>query len=1040
VTMFQEYLERVCSTARQGDAREESYYSALEKLLQEFARSENINDSHVTSQPKKTSAGNPDFRLWKGKYQILGYIEAKTPDQDLNVIEKTEQVARYKSTFPNFILTNFVEFRFYREGVRIETAAISDASSIYDNKRIQIQNQDALNRLLQKFFSFPFPSITSARFLALELAKRTRFLRDEVVAEELREEAKIGTGRILGFYDAFQKYLIRGLTKDQFADLYSQTITFGLFTSRMRCDGEFSRKLAVYDIPHSIGILREMFEFISLGDLPAQLEWIVDDIAIVLANVNVKKIFSEFYENHRGDDPVFHFYETFIAEYDPKERERRGVYYTPKSIVSYIVRSLDEILKEKFIVEDGLADNDVKILDPAAGTLTFVSEAIRQALADFVSKYGEGAIEGFVKEHIMKDFYAFELMIAPYSVGHLKFSFLLDELGYDFRNESIKFYLTNTLELEDIAQTSLPGMASLAEESRKAGEVKKKIPIWVILGNPPYSGISANKGKWISKLIEDYKYCDGKPLDEKNPKWLQDDYVKFIRFAQWKINHLEKGVIGFITNHSYIDNPTFRGMRNHLMNCFDEIYVINLHGNALKRERAPDGNKDENVFDIRQGVAISFFVKNKKYRKTHSICRVFSSDIWGSRDEKYNWLDAHVLKTTDWKEIHPHSPFYLFVPRDESNAEIYDEFWKVTDLFPKNSVGVVSSRDKFVIDFDESVLKNRIETFRNPSVTDQVISDTFMLKDKSGWKLASARKKVFDDKNWDKHFFKITYRPFDNRTIFYHPELIERDRKEVMKHLLRGNIGLVWTRPMSPRFTFSVLVSETLIDQCAVGNKTAGAGISYVAPLFLHNHKSKANIEPSLLKLLKKSYGNQIEQYPESILYYAYAVLYSNIFRNKYNEFLKVDFPRVPFTNDAILFKSLSELGEKLVNLHLLKSDSLNCPLVKFEGKGNTTIEKVEFDVTRQLVNINENQYFTGIKQDLWNYQIGGYQVLRKWLEDRKNREMTIEDIKQYAKIVMALQETIEIQSQIDGLYPQIEKSLISLKKNSEVRLDKYKT
>jgi len=404
-----------------------------------------------------------------------------------------------------------------------------------------IENREDFQDLIEKFLSFSYPSITSAQILAKELAKRTRFLRDEVIAEELSEEEKNGIKRILGFYEAFQKYLIRGLTKKQFADLYSQTIVYGLFASRMRCEGDFNRKLAVYDIPRSIGILKEMFEFISLGDLPFQLEWIVDEICNVLANVDVKGIFSEYYQSKKGEDPVFHFYETFLAEYDPEERERRGVFYTPKPVVSYIVRSIHTILKEKFGLEDGLADDKVTILDPAAGTLTFVAEAIREAVNEFTSKYGEGGKKEFIKEHILKNFYAFELMVAPYTVGHLKVSFLLEELGYRLQDEEVKFYLTNTLELEDIEQTSLPGMASLAEESRKAGEVKKKTPILVILGNPPYSGLSANKGKWITELIEDYKYVDGKPLGEKNPKWLQDDYVKFIRFAEWKINQVEKG-------------------------------------------------------------------------------------------------------------------------------------------------------------------------------------------------------------------------------------------------------------------------------------------------------------------------------------------------------------------------------------------------------------------------------------------------------------------------------------------------------------------
>src|SRR4030065_744286 len=385
-------------------------------------------------------------------------------------------------------------------------------------------------------------------------------------------------------------------------------------------------------IPRTIGILRDVFRFVSLGDLPRQMEWIIDDISDVLATTNVYKILDEYFNKHKGKDPIVHFYETFLAEYDPKTREKVGVYYPPEPVVSYIVRSLHHVLKEHFKRSDGLAGEPVPVLDPAAGTLTFLAEAAKLAVEEFVSKYGEGAKANFIRNHILKNFYAFELMMAPYAVGHLKMSFLLEELGYKLqKDDRFKLYLTNTLEMEELAQTSLPGMASLSEESHLAGKVKRERPILVILGNPPYSGHSANKGDWIKDQIETYKKVDGKPLGEKNPKWLQDDYVKFIRFAQWKIDQIGEGVLGFITNHSYLDNPTFRGMRQSLTDSFDEIYILDLHGNSLKKEQWPDGSKDENVFDIQQGVAIAFFIKYKDEDKPH---KVFHSEIYGLREEK----------------------------------------------------------------------------------------------------------------------------------------------------------------------------------------------------------------------------------------------------------------------------------------------------------------------------------------------------------------------------------------------------------------------
>jgi len=1036
--MLEQYLKKILEVARRGDAREESFYSALETMLMEFAISKNRQDVYVTSQPKKTDAGNPDFRVWDGKQRIVGYIEAKTPDKNLDDIEKTEQVKRYKTTFPNFVLTNFFELRLFRDGLIVDKVRIADPMTIYSLKGTPfIENEEQFENFLEKFFSFSFPSITSAQPLAVELAKRTRFLRDEVIAEELREEERNGLGKILGFYEAFQKYLIRGLTKEQFADLYSQTITYGLFASRMRCEGEFNRKLAVYDIPRSIGILREMFDFVSLGELPPQLEWIVDEISNVLANVDVKKIFSEFYRNKKGEDPVFHFYETFLAEYDPEERERRGVYYTPKPVVSYIVRSLRAILKKKFSLDDGLANEGVTVLDPAAGTLTFITEAIEKSVAEFVSRYGEGGKEGFIREHIMKDFFAFELMIAPYTIGHLKASFLLDELGLKLKDEKMKFYLTNTLELEDIEQTSLPGMASLAEESRKAGEVKKRVPILVVLGNPPYSGISANMGKWITGLIADYRYVDGKPLGERNPKWLQDDYVKFIRFAEWKISQVEKGVIGYITNHSYLDNPTFRGMRQHLMKSFDEIYVLDLHGNSLKREKCPDGSSDENVFDIRQGVSITFFVKKQK--DSSKDCKVFHSERWGLREEKYEWLLSHDMDTTDWKEIYPHTEFYLFVPRDESLLDVYRNYSKVTEVFPINGVGMTTARDKFITDLDKKSLINRILLFKKSKYDDEKLHIRFRINKKKGWSIRKAwdELQTIQDKDLEKYVLPVLYRPFDVRWIFYHDALVWRTVKRIMSHMIKNNLAMCVGRAgqvVGLERPWNVVYCSGFIMDFNLFYRGGSADL----PLYLyHNQDRKPNINKIFFKHLESSYNKACSA--ERILYYTYSILYSDIYRNKYAEFLKTDFPRVPFTADYELFNKLAQLGKKLVDLHLMRSELLAQPIAKFQGTGDNKIGRPVYDEKKGRVYINETQYFEGVEREIWEYQIGGYPILYKWLKDRKGTKLSLGDIKHYCRVVTALEHTTKIQDEIDKLYPDVEKGIIEFKEiKQNASLDEY--
>jgi len=1032
--MLKVYLKRIFDTAQHGDAREESYYSGLEELIKNYAESVGKKKTHTTTLPKKTEAGNPDFRIWDGRQHIIGYIEAKPPTEDnLDYIEETEQLKRYRHTFPNLILTNFFEFRLYRDGQLIERVQVARPFIVHKLKTVPpVEKAPEFLNLLEQFFAFSLPKSYSAKTLAIELAKRTRFLKDQVIAEELKEEAEKGSGHILGFYEAFQKHLISGLTKEDFADLYAQTITYGLFAARTRSENGFSRKLAFDCIPPTIGILRDVFRFISMGDLPQRMEWIVDDISQVLAVADVKQILHIYFHEGKGKDPIIHFYETFLAEYNPAERERRGVYYTPEPVVSYVTRSLHMILKEYFNRADGFATKSVTVLDPAGGTLTFPAEASKLAVDEFVEKYGCGGRSSFIEHHILKNFYAFELMMASYAVGHLKMSFLLEELGYHLKKEDrFKLYLTNTLEMEELAQSKLPGMSSLAEESQLAGKVKKETPILVILGNPPYSGHSSNIGDWISKEIKAYYQVDGKPLGEKNPKWLQDDYVKFIRFAQWKIDQAGEGVLGFITNHSYLDNPTFRGMRQSLMTSFDHIYLLDLHGNSLKKEKCPDGSEDKNVFDIRQGVAIGLFIKQKGLKK-----KVVHAERWGLREEKYEWLLSNDLNTTKWQPIKPKSDLYLFVPRDEATLDQYNQHPKVTEIFPENSVGIVTSRDSFVIDFDKEALKRRITMFRDTKkMPDDIIRQTFGLKDKTNWQLELARKMVAKDEEWDKAITKILYRPFDEQWIFYHDEVIERSRKEVMRHMMQENFGLILPRRVELEGGWQhALATNLLVEHVTVSLKT----IDYVFPLYLYPdtdkkdlfsgtefHHKKPNLNPSLLTALSKTYGKKPT--PEEIFYYIYAVLYAPNYRTRYAEFLKTDFPRVPFTKSHKLFVEMGKLGKQLVDLHLLKSSALEKPATRFQGKGDNRMDKQRYDENEQRVYINASQYFERVEEDVWDYQIGGYQVLDKWLKDRKGRILSLEDIKHYCRIATALQKTIGIQEDLDNLYAKIESEIIPL-------------
>lgn len=1030
------YLGEIAAIHERGDAREETFYPALEKLIRQVAHS--LDKSvDVTMMPKKTEAGNPDFRIWDGQAKIIGYIEAKRPETDLDDVEKSEQVQRYLDTFPNLILTNFLEFRFYRDKLLIDRVSIGRQHTLVKvGTKPVLENPDQCRQLLEKFLSFTFPRGLDARKLALELAKRTQFLRDQVVIEELKEASPDSHNPILGYFQVFKKYLIIDLTVEGFADYYSQTITYGLFAARTRCTGEFHRKNAIDFIPQTIGLLHDLFDYISLGQPPEQFVWIIDDISEVLASVDVQAILNQFYREGKGEDPIVHFYETFLGEYDPRLREKRGVYYTPESVVSFIVRTVNQILKEKFDRPDGLADLHIKVLDPAAGTLTFITEAAKLALEEYTQKYGQGGKESFIRSHLLENFYAFELMMAPYAIGHLKMSYILEEMGFKLpKDERFKLYLTNTLEMEDIEQSDIPGIATLSAESRLAGKVKKQAPILVILGNPPYSGHSSNIGAWISAEIRKYYRVDGKPLNEKNPKWLQDDYVKFIRFAQWKIDQNGEGVLGFITNHSYLDNPTFRGMRQSLMKSFDEIFLLDLHGNALKKERCPDASKDENVFDIRQGVAIALMIKKKKKAPATNECLLRHADLWGLREEKYSWLKNNDKNTVPWQTLNPKPEFYLFTPRNESLENEYRAFVKITDIFPVYSVGIVTARDDLTIHETPEKVSRTVTHFSSlPPEDARAIYN--LGPDARDWQVQLAQQDLIASGLKQENIVPILYRPFDTRYTYYtgiSRGFLCRPRPEVMKNMINDNLGLIFHRREELKIKYAhFLITDNIIEHCCLSIKTT----CYISPLYIYPDKAKKdlfshlgedqdrrpNIHTRIYDLLRKA-SYKPSATPEQIFYYIYAVLYSNTYRDKYAEFLKTDFPRIPFTREQKLFIDLGQWGKKLADTHLLKAPELEQTFARFEGQGDSRVEKVKY--AEELVWINDRQYFSAITPEIWAYQVGGYQVMNKWLKDRKGRALTLQDIRHYIRIARALQLTIDYQHQIDALYPQVEFTLI---------------
>ncbi len=1045
-TIFLTYSENLAAVARQGDAREESFYPALADMLADIARAR--THVHVTTLPKPTEGGNPDFRLWNGTDRIIGYVEAKKPTEDrLDIIEDSEQLRRYRSTFPNLILTNFLEFRLYRNGERVDTVLAARPIVLNALRTTPpLENQDELSALLDRFLDFALPQTFTAESLAVELAKRTRLLRD-VIGEQFRQE-KDAPGVLAGFFEAFQTYLIGSLTPEEFADLFAQTITYGLFAARIRAGDRFNRRAAFDHIPHTIGVLRDLFRFISLGDLPDPLAWCVDDIAEVLAVADAPGILNSYYREGKGGDPIVHFYETFLAQYDPGERERRGVYYTPESVVGYIVRSLHGLLKTEFDQRDGLASDGVTLLDPAAGTMTFVARAAQQAVAEFESKYGSGGRADFIRQHILKNFYALELMMAPYAVGHLKMSFFLEELGHGLTDdERVPFYLTNTLDGEEVKQINIPGLSALAEESRLAGEVKKEKQILLILGNPPYSGHSSNKGKWIRGLIDEYKQVDGKPLGEKNPKWLQDDYVKFLRFAQWKIEQAGRGVVGMITNHSYLDNPTFRGMRRSLMHTFDDIYILDLHGNALKRETCPDGSLDQNVFDIRQGVAIAFFVK-RGVQQTEAI--VHHAECYGTRESKYEWLDSHDSDRTEWQRINPVSPFYMFILRDEKLEAGYHRFISVPEVFPVNSVGIVTARDRLTIRWSEQEAWDTVRAFSG--IDPELARQGYELgKDARDWKVTLAQKDLRDSGPFREHVVPILYRPFDVRYTYYTSQsrgFLCMPRPEVMRHMLAGeNLALCVGRQghVVGAGEWNLIYCSQSIEDFNLFYRGGNVNFPlYLYPtadrsdLFSHHESSdvsagstttrQPNLNPKLVAVLAEAHGRA--PLPEEIFHYIYAILHAPTYREKYAEFLRIDFPRVPFTADKALFAELAALGARLTGLHLLTSPELDPPACRFEGDGDAKVARTKakgfrYDADAQRMYVNRTQYFGPIPPEVHAYRIGGYQVCDKWLKDRKDRYLDLDDIRTYCRLVTAIGRSIAIQKELDISHAEVARDIL---------------
>jgi hypothetical protein len=1057
------YLQAIKALVAKGNATEHSFRPALINLIEASAKG-----VKATNEPKRVKAGAPDLIVTRGQIP-LGYIETKDIGKSLDEIEQSEQMKRYRKGLNNLILTDYLEFRWYEGGEKRLTIRLASISK----GKIQAEKEapETFTQLLNQFLTTEIPSAEGPKDLASRMAALGQLIRD-VILKALADEDK--SGSLHGQLEGFRKVLIHDLEENQFADMYAQTICYGLFAARCNHQGKgpFTRENAVMDLPETNPFLAEMFDYIAGRKLDKRLIWIVIHLAELLNRADIACILRDFNKRTRREDPVVHFYETFLTAYDPRMRKGRGVYYTPEPMVSYIVRSIDHILKIDFGLGDGLADTSkvpayksiegkdgkikrekagechkVLILDPAVGTGTFLHGVIDQIHDQVLRMGGKGMWSGYVSKHLLPRLFGFELLMAPYVVAHLKLGLQLKEMGYDFSSgERLKIYLTNTLEesrqIGDL--TVFAGM--VANEANAAGHVKSEAPVMVILGNPPYSYQSGNTGDWISNLIKDYYQCNGIPLRERNPKGLQDDYVKFIRFAQWRIEQTGYGILAFISNHGYIDNPTFRGMRQSLMKTFNRIYIIDLHGNSKKMERCPDGSKDQNVFDIEQGVAIGIFVKLPK--QTGESCLIQHSDIWGVREltengslvgGKYFWLFDNNIGSTNWKQLEPKAPLYMFTPLSERRNSEYQKYPRITDIMPLFSGAMNTARDKLVIDIDKNELIKRLKYLRESKESTDRILSTMDVKQTPWWNYHAALASIKTNDNWENDIIRCLHKPFDFRWLYNNPTFIDRSRKEINDNMAYPNLSLI--TPRQTKEDFSIMVSSLICSQHKI---VTVYDRSYIFPLYIYSSLqmdallSNANKEASMhyessnySKEFLKNISNKLNITsvpvsrgdlqttfgPEDIFHYIYAVFHSPAYRKRYAEFLKIDFPRLPLTSNKELFRALCNLGEELVGLHLM--EKFGPSITQYPITGDNLVEKVRYSEPGQgtpcgRVWINKNQYFENVPPDIWQFHIGGYQVCEKWLKDRKGRTLSYDDLTHYQQIVSALSETIRLMAEID--------------------------
>jgi predicted helicase len=1010
---IEKYLENINKRYQLGNATEHTFRGDLQQLL-EFL----VPDFHVTNEPKRQKCGAPDYILTRKEIPI-GFIEAKDiGDGDLDGAKKTgnkEQFDRYKASLGNLIFTDYLNFHLYIDGQFITKITIAELTNT--GIKPLPQNFTSFINLIKDFCQHIGQTIKSSKKLAEMMAGKARLLSDVIEKALTSDETNHEDSTLKSQMEAFKQLLIHDITEKGFADVYAQTISYGMFAARLHDPTlpTFSRQEAAELIPKSNPFLRKLFSYIAGPDIDDRIKWIVDSLVEIFLACNVEEILKNYGKLTKMEDPIIHFYETFLSEYDPKLRKARGVWYTPGPVVNFIVRAVDDILKTEFDLPQGLADTSkvkikvphhkdkkevlieeevhrVQILDPATGTGTFLAEVVKHVHKKFEGQ--QGIWSNYVETHLIPRLNGFELLMASYAMAHLKMDLLLKETGFKpTKDQRFRIYLTNSLE-ESHPETGTLFANWLSTEANEANQIKRDTPVMCVIGNPPYSGESANKGEWIMSLMEDYKKEPGgkEKLKERNPKAINDDYVKFLRYGQHYIEKNGSGVLAFINPHGFLDNPTFRGMRWNLIKTYDKIYTIDLHGNSKKKEVSLDGSPDVNVFDIMQGVSINIFIKTGK-KKLNELGKVFHFDLFGKREMKYDFLIENSIKTISYKELSILEPSYLMTQNNLGiNINLSDSFI-LSDFFIKYGMGIATGDDKKFISFEKQELESK---FQNP-----------------------------------KFIKKICYRLFDERYIYYDNSQIERGRKELMSHLLpNDNIGLISLKRVRNNFTSKFGIVNHIADKSVISTLDNG----FLFPLYLYPETNgqetvgriaerTPNLNTEIVKQIAEKLGLAftIEKEttketfaPIDILDYIYAVLHSPTYREKYKEFFKIDFPRVPFPKDKDTFWSLVKLGGEISQIHLLESSKVEKYITQYPIDGSNIVVKPKYENGK--VYINDTQYFNIVPQIAWEFYIGGYQPAQKWLKDRKERKLEFEDILHYQKIIVALTETDRLMKEIDKI------------------------